>query len=83
MAAKKSMSESLPSNPELRESALAYRAADMDDLELPVNPQFQSCSPTLGPEQYVDWCEEYMRLKPGPPMLRSNDSPVLRPDFSL
>ena len=56
------MSESSPSNSELRESAAVFRVSSgADDLELPINREFLSLPPKLSPDQYVAWCEEGLR----------------------
>jgi hypothetical protein len=65
MAAKESMSESSPSNPELRETAAAFRAdVGAADLEFPIVPDFNSHPPQLSPAAYVAWCEEMHSLLP-------------------
>jgi hypothetical protein len=48
------MSESSHSKDELRETAIAYRAAQ-PDFDLP-SSDFDSRSPTLSPTEYVAWC---------------------------
>ena len=59
------MNESSPSNPELREAAVAYRAdVDTADLEFPIAPDFNPRPPQLSPNAYVAWCEEMQSLFP-------------------
>jgi hypothetical protein len=56
------MNGSSPSNPELRETAAAYRTnGNAGDLEFPVAREFVSTPPRLTPDQYVVWCEERLR----------------------
>ena len=61
------MSESSPSNPELREAVVAYQAGVDDKLEFPVAPDFASRPPRMTPDEYVVWCEEMMTLFPPRP----------------
>jgi len=57
------MNKSSPSTPELRETAPAYVAPDLD-LEFPIAPEFISRPPQLSPLAYLQWCEEMMELTP-------------------
>ena len=78
------MSECSPSNHELREAAVAYRAgADAAGLELPVDREFISVPPRLTPDQYVAWCEERLR-EPLTQLVSPPEAPLLsRPEFVL
>lgn len=55
------MSDSSPSNSELRETSVPYRA-QIPDLEFPIAPDFVSRPPRLSPEEHLAWCEEVIRL---------------------
>ena len=57
------MNKSSPSTPELRETAPACVAPDLD-LEFPIAPDFISRPPQLSPLAYLQWCEEMMELTP-------------------
>ena len=61
------MSESSPSNPELREAVVPYRTNADDRLEFPVAPDFASHPPRMTPDEYMVWCEEMMTLFPPRP----------------
>ena len=77
MAAKISMNDSSPSNHELREAAVAYRAGgDTGDLELPVGREFISMPPRLTPDQYVARCEECLK-EPLTRLVSPPDDPLL------
>ena len=57
------MKKSSPSALELREAA-STSAGSILDLELPVEPDFDSRPPQLTPPRFVAWCEEMMDLSP-------------------
>jgi len=54
------MSDSSPSNSELREASVAYRSTNDDVLELPDAPDFVSVPPRMTLVEYMAWCEEML-----------------------